>query len=198
MRPIASILGLSLLLTAVAVLHTACENRSADDSSLRVEPQAIGIRINEAIDFNASGGFSYDWSLSDDTLGVLTTKKGPTTRYISRRAPEAGAGPMVQRLTVTSVVGGHGGDGTGTNVTDLGSGFVDTAEAVIEHLPSPTSSGGGGNGNGNGNGDGTVTTTTTTTTTLAGVTTTGTVATTTLTAVTTTPTTTAPFFPPLP
>ncbi|MCE9612692.1 MAG: hypothetical protein K8T26_00355 [Lentisphaerae bacterium] len=173
--------GALIMLVAVIPLQTGCETQSAEGGQLRVEPHSIGISINQSIEFTATGGFSYEWSLSDDNLGVLTRKTGPTTTYISRFNPGTNKTAVIQHLTVTSVVGGThtstdtNNDGT-TNTTTTGSGFIDTDEAIIEHLPT---------------GDqGTVTSTSTTTSTTAGtsVTTTSTTST----------STTASAFPPLP
>lgn len=141
MRILLPIVGIFALLSAV-VLNSGCETQSAEDNTLRVEPQATGIRENQSVNFTASGGFSYTWSLSDETLGLLTTRTGPNTTYISRYAGDGTTGQTtrVQTLTVTSQVGPSDTTPSSTNSTDTGtdsgsSGFTDTAEAVIEHFP---------------------------------------------------------------
>lgn len=149
--------GTALMLIGLIPLQTGCETQSADDNSLRVEPHSIGLRINQSAEFTATGGFTYKWSLSDPSLGVLTRSEGQTTTYISRFNPEAGAAAVIQRLIVTSTVGGSGSvtdDTTGTTNTTT-TGFIDTDEAIIEHLPTGDE----------GTTPGTTTTTTTSTTT---------------------------------
>ncbi len=140
-----SLLVIALTLGAV-VLQTGCETQSAEANGLRVEPHAIGLRVNQTQEFTATGGFSYTWTLSDPSLGVLSRREGPTTTYTSRFNGSTGSdsnstssGSVIQHLTVTSTVGTDRQttsttDGS-TNTTVVDSGFIDTAEAIIEHLP---------------------------------------------------------------
>lgn len=177
MRAILSIIACVAVLVALA-LHTGCETQSAEANTVRIEPQAVGLRNGQSQEFRASGGFSYTWSLSNPSMGVLTTTEGETTVYISRTEPAVNAGSSVQTLTVTSTLGQSSTlTDTSTNGTTLVSGFTDTAHAVIENLSS--------------GGDVSVLPTTTTT---IGTTTTTSPTTTT----TTTTTTSSSLFPPLP
>ena len=133
-----SLLVIALTLGAV-VLQTGCETQSAEANGLRVEPHAIGLRVNQTQEFTATGGFSYTWTLSDPSLGVLSRREGPTTIYTSRFNGGSNSTAVVQHLTVTSTVGTDRDVATGTNgdSTVVSSGFTDTAEAIIEHLPTP-------------------------------------------------------------
>lgn len=133
MRWIIAIAALGTLLTGIA-LQTGCETQSAEGNSVHIEPQVASLYEGQYQDFTASGGFSYTWSLSDESLGYLSSKTGPTVRYYSRVDPAANSGGTVQRLTVTSEVGSYTDSSGATNTTS--DGFIDTAEAVIEHLSS--------------------------------------------------------------
>jgi hypothetical protein len=136
MRIVPTAFGAAAALIGLA-LQSGCETTSSEGGSLRVEPAAIGVRRNQQVEFTASGGFNYSWSLSDASLGFLTTATGPKTTYISRFSPGTNATVVIQTLTVTSTVGSSGPSGgtdTGTNVV-VGAGFDATAQAIIEHLP---------------------------------------------------------------
>jgi len=133
MRWIITITALGSLLTAIA-LQTGCETQSAEGNSVHIEPQVASLYEGQYQDFTASGGFSYTWSLSDESLGYLSSKTGPSVRYFSRVDPADNSGATVQRLTVTSELGSYTDTSGGTNSSS--DGLVDTAEAVIEHLSS--------------------------------------------------------------
>jgi hypothetical protein len=133
MRWIITIAALGSLLTAIA-LQTGCETQSAEGNSVHIEPQVASLYEGQYQDFTASGGFSYTWSLSDESLGYLSSKTGPSVRYFSRVDPADNSGATVQRLTVTSELGSYSDTGGGTNTSS--DGLIDTAEAVIEHLSS--------------------------------------------------------------
>ena len=127
-----------MAMAAGLILAAGCETESASDNDVRISPRTAALRVNQTQEFRASGGYEYTWSLSDNSIGLLTTTKGAVTVYINRSNPGFDAtGPAIQTLTVTSTPRPDGSFG-GTN----GASFVKTAEAIIEHLPSAVSTNG--------------------------------------------------------
>ncbi len=114
---------------AAFCLLTGCETESVSDNKVRISPESAAIGVNESVTLNASGGFDYSWSLSNSSLGVLSTRSGPTTVYTSRSANTSTNQATVQVVTVVSSVQ-SGGRQSGTNTV---SGVAGSAEAYIEH-----------------------------------------------------------------
>lgn len=117
----------ALALSVICMLN-GCEVSSATENKVQISPSAISLRENQAATFRASGGFDYEWSLSNDGLGTLTTRKGPETTYISRFNPPEGSVEM-QTLTVVSTIAADPTTGEGA--------YQQSAEATIEHLNRP-------------------------------------------------------------
>lgn len=112
---------------AVLFLCGGCETDPAS-TPIRITPSAAALRINQSASFSASGGYDYTWSLSDASLGYLSTRVGPTTVYTSTASGGADSGSL-QVLTVTSSLQGEQTGGTGSNAV-----FHASAEAHITHL----------------------------------------------------------------
>jgi len=144
--------SLSALAFIGLIISTGCETETASENDVRISPSSIGLRPNQTAEFTASGGYEYTWSLSNDSIGVLTTRTGPRTVYINRSPVTESGSPsgsnttaqvdsgetMVQILTVTSSPGFTETE-TQSSVSNGAparvSGFIKTAEAIIEHLP---------------------------------------------------------------
>lgn len=123
MQKIITILGL-LLIVGVSIAITGCEIESASSHGVSITPSSVGIREGETVEFTASGGYEYTWSLDEASWGLLSDKTGSKTIYTSRHNP--GTNTLAVRvLTVTSTIDG----GSGTNAV-----LTKTAEAYIEHL----------------------------------------------------------------
>lgn len=125
MQKIITILGLLLIVT-VSIAIMGCEIESANVNNVSITPSSIGIRKNETVEFTASGGYEYTWSLEEESWGLLSAKTGSKTTYTSRYDPGTN-NVAVQVLTVTSTITGS----SGTN----SSAYEMTAEAYVEHLP---------------------------------------------------------------
>lgn len=81
------------------VTHVAEDEESSNE--LRVSPSEVTISENEEITFVASGGDqTYDWSLSEESWGILSTREGPATTYTSIHSTTGDVD--VQELTVES------------------------------------------------------------------------------------------------
>ncbi len=117
----------TVLAALIAIL--GCETESASDNSVRITPARVRVNNGQQVQFTASGGFTYSWSISDSSLGFISAKTGPTTTYTANFSPPTNS-VTVQTLTVTSVVGSGG-----SNNTTTATGFTKTAEAIIEHAP---------------------------------------------------------------
>ncbi|MCK5850022.1 MAG: hypothetical protein KAH23_03835 [Kiritimatiellae bacterium] len=107
---------------------TGCETESAD-SKITITPESATIQKGESIEFTASGGVKYTWSLEDDnqgtaTYGHLSTRTGNKTVYTSIVNPDSDT--VVRILTVKSTIEGMGE----TNSTSQGR----TGQAYITHL----------------------------------------------------------------
>jgi hypothetical protein len=117
-----------MVVLGVLFAGIGCETEPASEK-VRVSPDAATIRLGETASFVATGGFDYEWSLSNETLGTLSTRSGPTTVYTSRSDP-GGSNTLQQVLTVTSRIG----NATTSNAAPS---LVKTATSVITHLATP-------------------------------------------------------------
>ena len=111
---------------AAAVLFNGCETTSAAQKP-EITPSSASIRSGEEIAFVASGGFEYTWSLKDETIGRLDTRRGSRVVYKSLYEP-AFSNNAIQILTVSSTISGSSG-------TTNSEAYVQTAEAYITHRP---------------------------------------------------------------
>jgi hypothetical protein len=114
----------ALLASAGALLigyvFTGCEAEPAN-SGIEIYPASVTLATGEAQEFQVSGGYDYEWSLKDESLGTLNTRTGPRVIYTNR-----GAGSnTVQEITVTSWIEGTGGG------TSNASAYAQSATAVV-------------------------------------------------------------------
>lgn len=119
-----------ILIAAVYIAVTGCETEPVGQSDLSISPNSVGIRKDQSVEFTASGGYEYTWDLDEESWGILSTRTGNKTTYISRYDPGTN-NVAVQVLTVTSTIEGR--DGTTNSSSDNA-----TAEAYIEHLATVT------------------------------------------------------------
>lgn len=124
------LLGLGILAAAGALL-CGCETEPAG-SPVNITPAYSTIRYGQSIQFTASGGYDYRWTLSDASIGTLSVNTGPSTIYTSLfRGGEtnttSGTG-VSQTITVTSTIQGSSIDATNATAA------AQTATAIVTHL----------------------------------------------------------------
>ena len=122
---IAAVLDLVVLL-ALAFL-CACEVDSASQT-IKVYPDSAVLYYGESVSLTAYNGYTYTWSLENNTWGTLSSRSGSMVTYKSLYEPTAAA---VQIITVASTFSDNGSGGGSNPVTH-------TAYAYITHLPTPT------------------------------------------------------------
>lgn len=119
--------GAAAAAAAVAAMSAAfcsgCE--SADSYAISVKPgDATVTSAAPSVALTASGWSDYQWSLSDTSLGYLSSSKGQSVVYTARSGTFAGG-----RQTVTVVAVGSGTSGSATN--SAAGGY--TAQAIVTH-----------------------------------------------------------------
>jgi hypothetical protein len=102
----------SILGAAALVVLAGCETEPVSTMQVQVTPETATVYDGQSIEFTASGGVEYTWSLSDETLGILSTRHGAKTVYTSVKDANA-----TQALTVTSFIPGSGGTNAAANLT---------------------------------------------------------------------------------
>lgn len=115
-----------------AILWNGCETESVSDQKVTISPSFERLAINQVLELIASGGFEYTWSLEDETIGTLSTRKGPRTVYTARVNPstnDTATAITIQTVTVTSTVS------TGGSTNSVASGLQASGTAMIEHVP---------------------------------------------------------------
>ncbi len=130
-------LGLPLLAGAALALVCGCEIDSAD-SSISINPTAAHVNhVGQTVTLTASGGYRYQWSLSNNQIGMLNTYEGNQVVYISLTQPTSL--PEVQAVRVTSYFAdGDNSDTGGTSTNNTPTTTVHTAEAYITHMITST------------------------------------------------------------
>ena len=113
------LLRIALLLPLMGII--GCETESSDQASISISPNTAELDVGASQVFTASGWQDYSWSLSDSSVGVLSTTTGDDTTYTAVLAMTSNT---TQILTVTA----NSADSVTTNATTL------TAEALITHL----------------------------------------------------------------
>jgi hypothetical protein len=111
------LLGIALLLPLIGMV--GCETESSDQIAVTITPNAATLSKGGTQTFTAAGWQDYTWSLSDISLGTLSTKKGSSTTYT------AAVTNAVQVLTLSV----NNSTTRATNVIQ-----TVTAEAIITHI----------------------------------------------------------------
>lgn len=122
------LLGCLAVVAPLICLVTGCEVDSAAHR-IEIHPDSATIKYGQSVTLSALNGYIYDWSLSDTTLGILNTRRGPQVTYTSMNDP---ATLVVQVITVTSTFS----DNTDTSGSGSNAPVVHTAEAYITHINS--------------------------------------------------------------
>jgi plastocyanin len=110
-----SVISISALLLLAGLFVAGCEVGSATETIL-ISPSAVEVKQGQTVQFTASGGYEYTWSLhgsgsSSSSLGMLSSTRGQTVTYTSLSNP-GGSNVVVETLTVTSTIPG---DASSTN-----------------------------------------------------------------------------------
>ena len=110
---------------------SGCEVDSATETIL-ITPSAVNVSKGQSVQFTASGGYEYTWSLGSSgtastVMGTLSSTRGPTVTYTSLYTPTT-SNAVTETLTVSSIISG---DATSTNTSSAMQG---SAAAIITHL----------------------------------------------------------------
>jgi len=123
---------LPVFVLSVALALTGCETESASKNSVSISPSSATLENGQSVQFTATGGYEYSWSLETGTYGTLATRTGTTTVYTSAYEPDTSTNStsttvtsvVEEVLTVTSTISGL----ASTNAT-----YEMTATAYIYH-----------------------------------------------------------------
>jgi hypothetical protein len=117
-----------VLLVAAATVFVACEAESSTEK-VKISPDSATIHVGQSIEFTASQGYEYTWSLKNKDWGMLSNLEGEKTTYTSLKNVSSNAG--IQELTVMSTISGTRQDDASTNATTP---YTVSATAYITHL----------------------------------------------------------------
>lgn len=122
------------LILLLAFGLAGCETQSAS-APVKIEPSTATITEGESVEFTASGGYEYTWSIENPTWGILSSTRGSTITYRSLISTVSNTEAKVQTLTVTSYIPGDssGGGSSGTNMTPSTVSTV-SAQALVYHV----------------------------------------------------------------
>ena len=103
-------LALSLL---AALLFSGCETDPVTNQ-LTITPADVMMHDNESVEFTASGGSYYQWSLESAKYpyGILSSRTGPKVTYTSLYS---GTTVVYQTLSVRATIQGTSGAGDSNN-----------------------------------------------------------------------------------
>ncbi len=122
---------------AAALLTAGCETESSSQIAVAIYPNNATLSKGESREFTASGWRDYSWSLSDTSIGVLSTTKGDRTTYTAVKGSSSDDTNLTQILTLSiSIADGSTSTGTSTNTPPV---IVQTisAQALILHAYTP-------------------------------------------------------------
>ncbi len=127
----ASPLLLSLALACAGVLIWAgCEADSSSESVV-ISPQSIVVKRGQTVEFKASGGYDYRWSLNpDDGSGALNTFYGDTVIYTCL----ATNGTSPKKIIVKSTI-----EGSSTGTTNTPSYSAEAYAEIYYTVPTGSS-----------------------------------------------------------
>ena len=122
---------------AAALLTAGCETESSDQIAIAIYPNNATLSKGQSREFTASGWRDYTWSLSDTSIGVLSTTKGDSTTYTAVKGSSSADTNLTQILTLSiSLADESTSTGTSTSATPV---IVETisAQALILHAYTP-------------------------------------------------------------
>ena len=105
---------------------SGCETEPSEQAALTITPNNVSIRLGESQEFTAAGWQDYTWEIvgnDNQTRGVLSTRKGPSTVYT---AVSETNGIVVLRVSANLRTQGTTNGSTDTTRV--------SAEALITHI----------------------------------------------------------------
>lgn len=128
-RTILTILGIAAI-TAGAIFSGGCDETNPASEQVTISPTSSTLLKGESVALTASGGYSYEWSLSDENKGSLSIRTGSQTTYTSRYEPEEVI--YTQVITLNSQVAiDYDSDNSSTSSVSY---QAHTTEAYVKHL----------------------------------------------------------------
>jgi hypothetical protein len=116
---------LAFIFSGILALMNGCETTPAAGNP-EITPSAATVRIGQSVAFSASGGSVYAWSLQNETMGRLDTRRGERVVYVSMYDPGSSTS-AVQIITVSSTV-------SGSSETTNSPTFERSGEAYVTHI----------------------------------------------------------------
>ena len=100
----------AIIFSLACFAGTGCESDSTE-SMVTITPDSVVVRRGDAVEFTASGGYEYTWSLETEdadteSYGYLSTRTGSKTVYTCLEEPESGT--VTRVLKVVSAIEGAG------------------------------------------------------------------------------------------
>ncbi len=121
-----TLLSLLAVMALGVMVFVGCETESAD-APIYISPANASVREGESVTFTAEGGYDYRWTISESSLGRLSSSTGQSTVYTSISS-EAGT----QTLTLTSTINGaSAGSAVGTSNSIA---YKQSSEVTINHI----------------------------------------------------------------
>ena len=134
----------SSVVVSAFLFFQGCE--SAETHAIDVTPaQSDLTAANQSVTLSAAGWSNYAWTLSDPSIGILSSPKGSSVRYTAKSMPAANTKHLMQTVTVTAL--------EAVNSPGATAGTSYTGKAKVRHV----SPGGSGTSNTGGGGTGTPT-----------------------------------------
>ena len=123
-------------------LFTGCED-GASDSPISISPSSASLQTGQSMDFTASGGTDYSWSLKFEDTGTLSSRSGPTVRF---KSTYGGTVPAIEQvLTVLAIVSSDKGEEEVSaevkiTQTGLGGNIISSSSSTAASTPTTTTS----------------------------------------------------------
>ena len=96
-----------VFMVAIGLTLMSCETSSTTDSP-KITPDSATLEEGQSIQFVASDGYDYSWSLNVTSYGSLSTRSGDRTTFTSSYTPGTNGSEQTVELTLTSTIQGTG------------------------------------------------------------------------------------------
>lgn len=106
----------------VITFFQGCETESASDNFVEITPEYSFLEEGQSVVLAASGGYSYEWSLSNPDWGLLTEKTDTTVKYVSTY--QGSSDNEVQTVTVRSYIEGSSSSTNGVTYEQFASAYI--------------------------------------------------------------------------
>ena len=122
----------------MSVLLGGCEISGAKSSTspVSINPETVSVSAGQSVEFEASGGYDYTWSLADAAggSGILNTTEGARVVYTCRSANSGS-----QKLNVTSTIQGTSSGSTSNSSYRVAASATIYFQAETTNAPSAQS-----------------------------------------------------------